>query len=153
MLLAHYGEKVLIGILKKNLHNIHITLCDVALEMNDKNERQRLLKLYHEDKIFGGHCGHKKLYAKLRANYFWKGMPIDAYRFVKNCEKCMRNKVKRATREPMAITETPQRPFDIVVIDTIGPLTKTHYGNTYAVTIICDLSKYVIAVPVENKEA
>nr|CAH7759760.1 unnamed protein product [Callosobruchus chinensis] len=53
----------------------------------------------------------------------------------------------------MVITPTPQNPFDIVRIDTIGPFPKTVKGNTYVVTMQCELTKYVIIVPVPNKEA
>nr|CAH7768840.1 unnamed protein product [Callosobruchus chinensis] len=53
----------------------------------------------------------------------------------------------------MVITPTPQKPFGIVCRDTIGPFPKTFKGNTYAVTVQCELTKYVIIVPVPNKEA
>lgn len=53
----------------------------------------------------------------------------------------------------MVITPTPQQPFDIVSIDTIGPFTKSENNNAYAVTIQCELTKYVVSAPVPNKEA
>jgi len=43
--------------------------------------------------------------------------------------------------------------FDTVIVDTIGPLPKSDQGNEYAVTLICDLSKYLVAIPVPNKNA
>lgn len=58
-----------------------------------------------------------------------------------------------ATREPMKITPTPQKPFDVVQIDTIGPFQKSFHSKEYAVTLICDLTKYLVAIPVANKEA
>lgn len=60
---------------------------------------------------------------------------------------------QRHTKEPMAITPTPMKPFDIVIIDTIGPMKKTTNGNIYALTIISDLTKYLIMTPIKNKEA
>lgn len=53
----------------------------------------------------------------------------------------------------MFITPTPQKPFDRIVVDSIGPLPLTTSGNKYAVTIICDLTKYIISAPSPNKEA
>ena len=38
-------------------------------------------------------------------------------------------------------------------IDTVGPFPLTEKGNRYAVTLQCDLSKYVIAVPISDKSA
>jgi len=38
-------------------------------------------------------------------------------------------------------------------VDTIGPLPKTEKGNEYAVTLICDLTKYLVTIPIQNKSA
>jgi len=38
-------------------------------------------------------------------------------------------------------------------VDTIGPLPKSESGNEYAVTPIRDLNKYLVAIPVPNKNA
>lgn len=53
----------------------------------------------------------------------------------------------------MQLTPIPQRPFDSVIIDTIVPLQRSNLGNKYAVTMICDLTKYLIAVPIADKTA
>lgn len=51
----------------------------------------------------------------------------------------------------MTITETPATAFGILLIDTIGPLPRTEYGNEYAITITCELTKYLLTVPIPNK--
>lgn len=57
----------------------------------------------------------------------------------------------------MTITETPATAFGILLIDTIamvqyiGPLPRTEYGNEYAITITCELTKYLVTVPIPNK--
>jgi len=43
--------------------------------------------------------------------------------------------------------------FDRVIVDTIGPLPKSEQGNEYAVTLICDLTEYLAAIPIQNKSA
>lgn len=53
----------------------------------------------------------------------------------------------------MKITPTPIKPFDIVIVDTIGPLQQSALGNKYAVTIMCDLTKYLITVSMPNNLA
>ena len=55
--------------------------------------------------------------------------------------------------ESMVIAQTPQRAFDIVCIDIIGPLTRTEQNNAYAITLQCELTKYVKIIPIPNKEA
>lgn len=47
------------------------------------------------------------------------------------------------TRMEIKITETPVCPFDIVQIDTIGPMQKSVDGFQYAPTIVDELSKHL----------
>lgn len=102
------------------------------------------MTIYHCDPIAGGHCDMKKLYAKLRTKYYWKNMTRDIAEFVKVCENCNVNKVKVANKEYLTFTPTPFKPFDIVVMDTIGLLPQSNFGNKFALTIMCDLTKYLV---------
>lgn len=59
--------------------------------------------------------------------------------FENQCQNhCQMNKVKVHTKEPLILTKSPQKPFDIVTIDTIGPLELSEQCNKYAVTLICN---------------
>lgn len=80
-------------------------------------------------------------------------MSRDISNFVSNCHICKLSKPNRKTREELLLTETPCKPFDIVQIDTIGPLTKSNCGNQYAVTIIDEMSKWLVIIPIANKSA
>lgn len=80
-------------------------------------------------------------------------MTRDISKYVSQCEICQNCKQKSYTKEPMQITDIPQDVFDIVSIDTVTANTKSINGNQYIVTIICDLSKYLIAVPIPDKSA
>lgn len=68
-------------------------------------------------------------------------MTRDASKYVKNCHECLINKVKPKTKENIVLTPTPCKPFEEVIIDTIGRLSETKFGNKFAVTMICDLTK------------
>lgn len=133
--------------------NVSIILTSAITRIHDEHEKSELIKRYHEDKMSGGHCGRNRLYAKLRSKFFWKGMSKDVANAVKTCPQCQLSKTHIHTKEKMRITRTPQRPFDTVIIDTVGPLTKSSYGNVYAITVICDLTKYLQIIPVKNKES
>ncbi|XP_067633073.1 retrovirus-related Pol polyprotein from transposon 412 isoform X3 [Eurosta solidaginis] len=137
----------------KILKHLEIVLTEPVETVTDEDKKQQLITIYHTDPILGGHFGSKKVYAKLRTKYYWKGMTRDIAKFVKNCEKCLLNKVKPKTKENLVLTETPCKPFDIVVIDTIGPLPQSDNGNKFAVTIICDLSKYLVTIAIPDKSA
>ena len=137
----------------KMLYNIEIILTDPVETVLDKNRKGELMNVYHNDRLLGGHCGRRKLYAKLRTKYFWKNMSKDIAIFVKNCDKCNLNKVKPGNKEQLVLTPTPIRPFDIIVLDTIGPLPESNYGKKYALTLMCDLTKYLVTIAIPDKSA
>lgn len=124
-----------------------------VIHITNKDEQQKLLREYHYDRIRGGHNGRNRLYAKLRSKFYWKNMSKDVAKIVRECNACKLNKPRPGTREPMAITPTPQKALEYIILDTIGPMNKTIYGNVYALTLICDLTKYLITIPIPNKES
>lgn len=137
----------------KILKNLTISIIKPPKIVVDASEKQSLLEKFHNDPLFGGHSGQRKLYAKLRNNFYWRRMTKDIAKFIEKCENCRVNKHKVYTKEPMVITQTPDKPFDLVIIDTIGPFTTSNRGNIYAVTMICDLTKYLVCASVVSKKA
>lgn len=137
----------------KVLRSLTISIFKPPKVVTDASEKLEIIKRFHDDPLFGGHAGQKKLYAKLRSNFYWRRMTKDIAKFIANCENCRTNKHKVYTKEQMVITETPARPFDTVIIDTIGPLTTSNKGNVYAVTMICDLTKYLVCASISSKRA
>lgn len=133
------------------LKNTSVAILNQPKIINDKQEKQNLIRLNHDNPIFGGHLGSRRLYAKLKQNYSWKNMARDVATYVKNCHECQVNKIKKHTKIPMNISESPVQPFDEISIDTIGPLPETETQDNYVVSILCCLSKYIILVPVRNK--
>ena len=121
--------------------------------VKDENEKYLLLTQYHENLIFGDHPGRKRMNENIRLNYYWENMNKHIVKFINNCDKCNKNKINKHTKTKMIITDRPERSFDTVVVDTIGPPPKTEIDCQYAVTMICNLSKYLIIVPVKNKSA
>lgn len=132
------------------LKNVKIIIFDELIVITDKEKQKLLIEKYHIDPIIGGHVGSKRLYAKLRMRYDWKNMAKQVAAYTRRCHQCQINKAKTRTIEQLRVTNTPQRCFDRIVVDTYGPLNKR---NTYLLKVICDLSKYLICVPTATKEA
>lgn len=63
------------------------------------------------------------------------------------------NNTKIKIKEELSLTHGAQKPFAVVIIDTIGSLQSTEENNRYALTIIYDLSKFLISVPLKTKTA
>lgn len=77
----------------KSLKSIKIALTPRIIRVNkqDTKTKTELLEKFHNDPLFGGHCGQKRLLSKLKLKYFWSNMTKDVYKFVKNCKKCQTN--------------------------------------------------------------
>lgn len=94
----------------KILTTLEIMLVDPIGIVHDEEERRKILEVYHNDRIVGGHCGRKRLYAKLRTKYYSKNMTRDIASFVRECKEYKLNKVKTGTREQLTLTPTPVKP-------------------------------------------
>lgn len=137
----------------KKLIDRSIFIISAPETITNEAKKKELIQLYHSHPILGGHAGSKRLCNKLKQKFYWKNMSRDVAQFIKNCHKCQTNKAKANKKIPLQITDTPQSAFDKVSIDTIGPLQRTERGHIYAVTLMCNLTKYLIIVPINNKEA
>ena len=136
----------------KILAKITIVLFDTPQQITDVNQIQQILHENHNTPI-GGHVGISRLYKKLKNMYTWPNMKYTVAKFVKNCEQCKRNKHFPGIQRKLVVTSTPTKVFDVVSIDTVGPFSISEKGNRYAVTIQCDLSKYIIIVPIPDKSS
>lgn len=135
------------------LTDLQINLVKTPKEIKNDEEKINILEKFHKDELFGGHCGHKKLYAKIKDHFYWRKMTRDIAKYIKNCKVCKLSTPNKKTREELELTPTPCKPFETVQIDTIGPLTKSNSGNQYAVTIIDEMSKWLTIIPIANKSA
>lgn len=135
------------------LKKLKIILTKQVIQIFNEEDKLEILKKYHDDPLEGGHCGQRRLYAKIRSRYYWKQMLNTIKSYVRNCHNCQVNKSYINTKEELEITTTPQKQFDIVTVDTVGPLPKNEAGNRYAVTMICNLTKYLVTAAVPDKDS
>jgi hypothetical protein len=80
-------------------------------------------------------------------------MKDDIHNYIKNCKTCITSKHRQNHRESLIQTYTPIKPFEIIQIDLIGPKEISERGNVYALTLQCELTKYLVSVPIKNKKA
>ena len=133
----HSVNKIKI-IANKILQKLTLILLPKIQIINNKNktEIEQILVKHHDDPIFGGHPGINRLVKKIRLSNYWKNMTKDIKNYVNNCKLCKLNKTLRKNKESLEITNTPQKAFETIVVDTIGPLPKSDDGNEYAITIV-----------------
>lgn len=129
--------------------NIYI---DERIYLNDQNDIKKVIKETH-DSLIGGHIGIRRSILKLKSIYFWKNMKSDIKNYIRNCEQCQKNKITRKTKMPMVITTTSKKPFDRISLDVVGPLPITEKNNSYILTCQDDLTRYVVAMCLEDQTA
>jgi hypothetical protein len=114
--------------------------------------RNEIIQSNHNT-LIAGHSGIARTLNRIKAHYTWPTIKKDVTNFIKNCHKCQVNKYRRKTKIPMKITSTSVRAFQRLALDIVGPLVSTSNENIYILTMIDDLTKYLIAVPLPNAEA
>lgn len=136
----------------KILRNLKIILYQPQKIIQNVEEVNKIIAENHES-AFGGHVGINRLYRKLKILYKWPKMKLTISNYISKCLMCKQTKHTTRTKENFIHTPTPQKPFDSIAMDTIGPFPKSNSDNRYALTIQCDLSKYVIIKPIKDKQA
>lgn len=140
--------------IKKELNDGGTKICIVKMSqvIDDKEMRQLILNDFHMLPT-GGHAGVNRMYNNVKKYYFWSGLRQDVESFVKRCDDCQRHKHSKPYREPLSVTTTATAAFQKVYLDLVGPISPDIENNTYILTLQCELSKFVEAYPIPNKEA
>ena len=131
-------------------NSIKIIICEGTLQYVTENRRDEIFKELHASQI-GGHSGVSKTYNRIRQNFYWENMKQDIQRRIQQCIRCQLKKLVRLKRkEPMVITDTPGTVFEKIALDIVGPRPKTKDNNEFILTLQDQLSKFSIAVPLQN---
>ena len=74
------------------------------------------------------------------------------HQHINTCKLDLQFLPNKVYTQPMHL-EIPQVPFASCAVDSIGQLPTTSKGNRFALTFICLLTSYLIAVPLKTKTA
>lgn len=119
------------------------------LEIKESEDIEEIMQLYHQT-LLGGHLGAEKMYKTISKFYKWTNMTNDIKNFVKKCQTCEKTKVITNTKVPMEISSLGEMLFDHCYIDFVGPIPQSENGNKYIFTAVCDLTKFLVAVPTQD---
>ena len=123
-------------------------------EVTLDEESKRLILYEFHDAPVGGHKGMNRTLQAIKTRYKWHNMKRDVERYVRQCKSCQVNKVLGPRRKvPREITSTAAHPFEKCYLDIVGPLPLSTAGNKYILTFQDDLSKYVVATPINQQDA
>ena len=102
------------------------------------------------DAIHGlSHPGSKASQRLVAAKFVWHGLKKDVRDWANTCLECQRAKVHRHTKAPLELFPVPERRFDHVNVDLVGPLPSSH-GFTYLLTMVDRTTRWPEAVPLTS---
>lgn len=130
---------------------LKILIYNAPTKITDGILQYKLIDEYH-NATHAGHLGIRKTIIKLKQRYIWKNMSKMVKKFVSYCNKCQTNKQTKHIKEPLTLTDTPNNSFEVISIDTVGPL-RISNDYRYILTMQCELTKFVVAHPMPTKDA
>ena len=110
---------------------------------------ETVLQYYHKN---FAHPSARRTYMILRHRYFWFDMFAQTCQYVFNCVSC-RAAGKSHEKAPLCRSEIPTQCGVSISIDWVGPLSRSHRGNSYILTIADRFSGFLHAVPTPDKSA
>ncbi|KRZ60461.1 Transposon Tf2-6 polyprotein [Trichinella nativa] len=87
----------------------------------------------------------------VKQSYVWPGMNKDVARWARSCLTCQRT-MHRHTKTALEIFTVPDRRFDHVHVDIVGPLPPSR-GFSYLLTVIDRFTRWPEVVPLTNTSA
>ena len=95
------------------------------------------------------HPGRKPSQRLVAAKFVWHGLKKDVRDWADSCVECQRSKIHRHTKAPLAHFPVPERRFDHVNVDLVGPLPSS-LGFTYLLTMVDRTTRWPEAVPLTS---
>ena len=145
------------------LESQHYEMIDNILHHEDPNQpgrwcivvptklRSQLLTEAHAG-CFGGHLSEKKVYNKIRRNFWWYGLRRDVRKFSRGCLSCVTRRGPGYSHRPPMMPIPVKGPFHRVAVDVLQlPLTTS--GNKYVIVFMDYLTKWVEAFPTSDQQA
>ena len=114
--------------------------------------REKILFRYHDDPL-AGHLGTKKTIGRIRCRYYWPGMVKDIKAYVRQCAICEKRKALGASKAPLVPIPPPDKPWQLMAMDIVGPLDVTENGNTCILVMGEYSTRYMIAAPMKDQTA
>lgn len=109
-----------------------------------------ILKKEH-DEPNSSHSGIIKTLEKIRRMYYWPKMKPEIYKYINACQICKMSKAtNKCSVPPLKTHECPERPWQRIFIDFMGPYPRSKLGNTFLLVVLDHLTKFVLLKPLTS---
>jgi transposase InsO family protein len=114
--------------------------------------RQKLISRAH-DHLWAGHVGLKRVYLRLKTQYWWPGLYKDARQYTQRCRSCAQAKMTGNSKAGMHGTRSIWEPWIEISIDIFSGLPRTPDGYKYILTVADTFSRWVEFLPLKTETA
>lgn len=111
-------------------------------------KKKDILSKEHDQSL---HMGFDKTLAKIKLRFYWPRMAQDIKRYIQNCSICKECKGSSVPTIPkMGEPRIANRPWQIISLDFVGPITMSKNKNQYLLVILDVFSKWVQLYPMKR---
>ena len=108
-----------------------------------------IIKIFHNNR---GHQGISRTINMIKRRFWFRKMQEQVNLHMNNCLTCCQHAIHKVKYESKHLP-IPQKPFDGICLDCVGPLERTSRGYKWILTCIDLHSSYLIATPMKSKLA
>ena len=139
---------------------LFVRIFDKTAELRDNEEvvvipfsmQSKVAAMVH-DTFIGGHAAVDRTLFACKRRFYWRGMRKTIEKYIDKCTICKLHKGRPHPRQPLRKYPLPDKPFDTISMDLIGPLKITSNGNKYILVVTDFLTRYVSVKPLVDKSA
>ena len=115
--------------------------------------RKQMMLMHHDSELAGAHSSAKDTLAKITLQVWWPTMEKDVRSWVGSCSVCRLAKPQPGLTAEQR-RELHERPFRVLFMDAMGPITPPSDGNEYIFHVECPFSRWpwIKAVPADNSD-
>lgn len=101
-----------------------------------------------------GHTGVYKTFSRIAEKYYWPKMRADVAKYVRHCKICASYKVSQEQPTDKMVSHIkPNRPWEIISTDLMGPFPRSKHGNTSILVVTDYHSKFSLFFPLRKASA
>ena len=113
---------------------------------------QELATSIVHDTVLGGHTATERTIFAAKRRFYWRRMNSTIQKYVEKCRVCQLNKGNAHKKLPLRKYPIPDKTFEVISTDLIGPLNTTPDGNKYILVVTDFLSHYAVVKAIPNKK-
>lgn len=108
---------------------------------------------FHHDTPESAHPGRDETTRRIMDKYFFKNIHKTVGEYVRNCVVCMAVKKRQYQKNAPLQAYTPRYPFEILLIDVLGPYNESRRGKKYILCVEDVFTRWIEAEAFPNVEA